>query len=250
MQRPIRRAQVRSKSNTQDQGKAWGSSPPSAAEQQTLRNWDLFKVEWYGKLRNWSFQHLKQLTLTRTILFSFLLNSTVQLKMVATQSGKHICIPSHLRSFPCVIINIIYNVPVLVLKMSSKQRLVLNAKSDLWHDKPGKNNKWSSYLNSHMRNSLDIKNIHIFYHYINTLQHFTEHFSHHSQHVMRCNMCECVCKCACMCMCISLHACSHVYAWSRDKCSNQHPYKFPEPVAQWVYSLSDGSSCAISRRIV
>ena len=34
-------------------------------------------------------------------------------------------------SFPCVIINIIYNVPVLVLKMSSKQRLVLNAKSDI-----------------------------------------------------------------------------------------------------------------------
>ena len=101
---------------------------------------------------------------------------------------------------------------------------------------------------SHMRNSLYIKKNHIFYYYINTLQHFIQHLSHHSQHVMWCNMC--VCRRACMCVCISLHACLHEYAWSRDKCSNQHPYKFPEPVAQWVYSLSDGSSCAISRRIV
>ena len=109
-------------------------------------------------------------------------------------------------SFPCVIINIIYNVPVLVLKMSSKQRLVLNAKSDIWHDKPGKNNKWSSYLNSHMRNSLYIKKINIFYHYINTLQHFTEIFSHHSQHVMWCNMCVCVC------VYVSMHVYVHVTA--------------------------------------
>ena len=110
-------------------------------------------------------------------------------------------------SFPCVIINIIYNVPVLVLKMSSKQRLVLNAKSDIWHDKPGKNNKWSSYLNSHMRNSLYIKKINIFYHYINTLQHFTEIFSHHSQHVMWCNMCVCVCVYASMHVYVHVTAC-------------------------------------------
>ena len=30
--RPMRRAQVRSKSNIQDQGKPWGSSPPSAIQ--------------------------------------------------------------------------------------------------------------------------------------------------------------------------------------------------------------------------
>ena len=94
MQRPIRRAQVRSKSNTQDQGKAWGSSPPSAAEQQTLRNWDLFKVECYDKLRNWSFQHLKQLTLTRTILFSFLLNSS------SAQDGSYTVRKTHMHSIP------------------------------------------------------------------------------------------------------------------------------------------------------